>query len=120
MTVFGVAITVYVAGYAVYFAFAFRRRAGEAINTVGVPIHDAPKLEFWWTLLPTILLVVLVFFTIVTWRQIHSSDDQAAALTMEVVAHQFDLRFRSREWPGRCPRRRAAAAMRCTSRPASQ
>jgi cytochrome c oxidase subunit 2 len=96
MTVFGVAITVYVTGYTIYFAIAFRRRAGEAINTVGVPIHDAPVLEFWWTLLPTILLVVLMFFTIVIWKQIQFPTT-AAALTMEVVAHQFTFEFR---YPG--------------------
>jgi cytochrome c oxidase subunit 2 len=96
MTVFGVAITVYVTGYTVYFAYIFRRRADEPINTVGVPIHDAPKLEFWWTVLPTILLVVLMAFTIVVWKQIQFPST-APALTMEVVAHQFVFEFR---YPG--------------------
>jgi cytochrome c oxidase subunit 2 len=96
MTVFGAAITIYVTGYTAYFAFVFRRRADEPINTVGVPIHDAPKLEFWWTLLPTVLLIVLMVFTIVVWKQIQFPDT-SAALTMEVVAHQFNFEFR---YPG--------------------
>jgi cytochrome c oxidase subunit 2 len=96
MTVFGVAITVYVSGYTAYFAFVFRRRPGESIYTVGVPIHDAPKLEFWWTLLPTILLVVLMGLTISVWKQIQFPDT-AAALTTEVIGHQFNWEFR---YPG--------------------
>ena len=96
MTVFGSAITIYVSGYTAYFAWVFRRRPGEPVNTVGVPIHDAPKLEFWWTLLPTLLLVVLMAFTIVVWKQINFPTT-AADLTMEVVAHQFNFEFR---YPG--------------------
>ena len=96
MTVFGAAITVYVTGYTIYFAYVFRRRVGEPINTVGVPIHDAPKLELWWTILPTLLLVVLMGFTIAVWKQIQFPDT-AAALTMEVVGHQFNWEFR---YPG--------------------
>jgi cytochrome c oxidase subunit 2 len=96
MTVFGAAITIYVTGYTAYFAFVFRRRADEPINTVGVPLHDAPKLEFWWTLLPTLLLFVLMAFTIIVWKQIQFPTT-AAALTMEVVAHQFNFEFR---YPG--------------------
>jgi cytochrome c oxidase subunit 2 len=96
MTVFGVAITVYVSGYVAYFAWVFRRRPDEDINTVGVPIHDAPKLEFWWTVLPTILLIILMYLTIVAWKQIQFPTT-AAALTTEVVAHQFYFEFR---YPG--------------------
>ena len=96
MLIFGAAITLYVHGYVIYFAIVFRRRRGEAINTVGVPIHDAPKLELWWTVLLTILLVVLMYFTIVVWKRIQFPTT-ATNLTMEVVAHQFNFEFR---YPG--------------------
>jgi cytochrome c oxidase subunit 2 len=96
MTVFGAAITIYVTGYTAYFAIVFRRRADEPLNTVGIPIHDSPRLEFWWTLLPTLLLVVLMGFTIAEWKQVQFPDTPAA-LTMEVVAHQFNFEFR---YPG--------------------
>jgi len=96
MTVFGVAITIYVTGYVAYFAWVFRRRAGEPINTVGVPIHDSTKLEIWWTVLPTLLLVVLMVYTIVVWKQLQFPNT-AASLTTEVVAHQFYFEFR---YPG--------------------
>jgi cytochrome c oxidase subunit 2 len=96
MTVFGAAITIYVTGYTAYFAWIFRRRKGEPINTVGIPIADAPKLELWWTVLPTLLLVVLMAFTIVVWKQIQFPNT-VAALTMEVVGHQFNWEYR---YPG--------------------
>jgi cytochrome c oxidase subunit 2 len=96
MTVFGAAITIYVSGYTAYFAWAFRRRADEPINTVGVPVHHSAKLEFWWTVLPTALLVILMAASIVAWKQIYFPGT-AAALTMEVIAHQFNFEFR---YPG--------------------
>src|SRR5690242_2516727 len=43
MMVFGLAICVYVTGYVVYFAYVFRRREGEPLDTIGVQIHHAPK-----------------------------------------------------------------------------
>lgn len=96
MLVFGSAILVYVCGYVALFAVVFRRRADEPATTVGVPIHDSPKLEFWWTVLPTILLVVLMYLTIVAWKQVQFPS-AATALTTEVVAHQFNFEFR---YPG--------------------
>jgi cytochrome c oxidase subunit 2 len=96
MSVFGGAICIFVTGYVIYFAYAFRRRPGEAANSIGVQIHDAPRLEFWWTLLPTLLLVVLMGFSIVVWHDVQFPG-QATALTMEVVAHQYNFEFR---YPG--------------------
>jgi heme/copper-type cytochrome/quinol oxidase subunit 2 len=96
MGVFGFAIFAYVTGYVVYFAIVFRRRADEPATTIGVQIHDAPALEFWWTAIPTLLLAVLVVLTIIVWQRIQFPK-VAPALTMEVVAHQFDFEFR---YPG--------------------
>ena len=56
MAVFSGAILIFVAGYVIYFAIVFRARASDTADTVGVQVHDAPKLEFWWTVLPTLLL----------------------------------------------------------------
>ncbi len=96
MSAFGSAITVYVSGYVLYFALVFRRRPGEARSTVGVQIHDAPKLELWWTVLPTLLLVVLLFMCIAEWYKM-SFPPTAPALTLETVGHQFNWEYR---YPG--------------------
>ena len=96
MTVFGVAIAVYVNGYVLYFAVAFRARRDDPPNAIGVPIHHASKLEIWWTVLPTLLLIVLMYLSIVVWKQIQFPQG-ATNLTMEAVGHQFNWEFR---YPG--------------------
>lgn len=96
MSVFASAIMVYVTGYVVYFVIAFRARPEDASDTIGVPIHDSPKLEFWWTVLPSILLAVLTAWSIAVWYKIYFGTG-APALTTEVVAHQFYFEVR---YPG--------------------
>ena len=96
MSVFGAAIFFFVAGYVIYFAVVFRRRADEPAETIGVQIHHAPKLEFWWTLLPSILLIVLMGLSINVWYKIQFGSF-APALTTEVVARQFNFEVR---YPG--------------------
>jgi cytochrome c oxidase subunit 2 len=96
MAVVGSAIFFYVAGYVVYFAIVFRRRVGEASNTIGIQVDDAPKLEFWWTVIPTLLLVILTGFSIVVWAKIQFAAT-TTGLTMEVIGHQFYFEYR---YPG--------------------
>ncbi|MBV8151284.1 MAG: hypothetical protein JOY59_06985, partial [Candidatus Eremiobacteraeota bacterium] len=42
MAVFGNAIQIFVTGYVIYFAIAFRARKGEPDDRLGVQVHDAP------------------------------------------------------------------------------
>ncbi len=96
MSVFGNAIFFYVAGYVVYFCVVFRRRRDEPASTIGVQIHDAPSLEFWWTYFPVVLLAALIVMSVWIWGKIFFPT-VAPALTMEVVGHQFYFEFR---YPG--------------------
>lgn len=96
MAVFGGAIMIFVTGYVIYFAIAFRARSSDAPDTVGVQIHDAPKLELWWTVFPTVLLIVLTGFSIVVWYKIQFGTG-ATGLTTEVIGHQFYFEYR---YPG--------------------
>ncbi len=96
MAVFGSAITVYVAGYVIYFAVVFRRRPGEDVRSIGVQIHDAPKLELWWTVLPSLLLVVLMVLCIQEWFKMQFPAT-APAVTLEAIGHQFNWEYR---YPG--------------------
>lgn len=96
MSVFGFAIFMYVTGYVIYFVTVFHRRPGEHPHTVGVPIHDAPKLEFWWTVIPTLLLILLTGMSIAVWAKIQFGTG-AVGLTMEVIGHQFYFEYR---YPG--------------------
>jgi len=96
MAVFGNAIMIFVGGYVIYFAIVFRARASDPPDTIGVQIHDAPKLEFWWVVLPTLLLIVLTWISIVVWYKIQFGP-AVPALTTEVVGHQFYFEYR---YPG--------------------
>ena len=96
MAVFGGDIMIIVAGYVIYFCIAFRAGANDSPDTVGVPVHDHPKLEFWWTALPTLLLIILTAFSINVWHKIQFGVT-SPGLTTEVVAHQFFFEYR---YPG--------------------
>ena len=96
MSVFGFAILTYVSGYVIYFAIVFRRRAGEARETIGVQIHDHPKLELWWTIIPALILIALIWMSINVWYKVQFGNG-SPALTMEVVGHQFYFEYR---YPG--------------------
>lgn len=96
MSVFASAIMIFVGGYVIYFTIAFRARPGESDDMIGVPIHGVAKLEFWWTVLPALLLVALTAWSIAVWYKIYFGT-AAPALTAEVVAHQFYFEVR---YPG--------------------
>ena len=58
--------------------------------------HDNKKLEFFWTLIPAIVLTALVLFGSKTWLEITSKDEKELneALEIEVYAYQFGWNFR--------------------------
>jgi len=96
MSIFGNAILIFVTGYVIYFAIAFRAKPGESAETIGVPIHGHTKLEIWWTVVPTIFLIILVWLSIVVWYKIYFGT-AAPGLTAEVIGHQFYFEYR---YPG--------------------
>jgi cytochrome c oxidase subunit 2 len=90
-------IFVYVVGYLIYFCVAFRRRRDEPLSTIGVQVHDSHSLEFWWTLVPTILVAILAVLSVQVWARVQYGTGVPAALTVEVIGHQFNYEFR---YPG--------------------
>ncbi len=92
MSVLGNAIFVYVAGYLVYFSIVWRRRASDPPDAIGIQIHDAPKLELWWTIIPTIMVVFLAIFSVRIWWNMQNT--LGDVLTMEAIGHQFKYEFR--------------------------
>jgi cytochrome c oxidase subunit 2 len=95
LTVLGSAIFVYVAGFIVYFAIVWRRRPSDGPDAIGVQIHDAPKLELWWTIIPSILVITIAVFSVKIWANLQNTAGDV--LTMEAIGHQFKFEFR---YPG--------------------
>lgn len=88
----GTVLFVFVAGYLVYFSIAFRRRASDPPDAIGVQIHDNDKLELWWTLVPAIFVVVMAFFSIRIWYGIEVAQNNG--LVVEALGHQWFYTFR--------------------------
>jgi cytochrome c oxidase subunit 2 len=92
LSVFGNAIFVYVVGYIVYFSIVWRRRPSDGPDAIGIQIHDNPKLELWWTIIPTILMIIIAIFSVKIWANLQNT--LGDVLTMESIGHQFKFEFR--------------------------
>ena len=83
------AIFTLVAVVLVYSALRFRAAPGDESD--GPPVHGNTKLEIVWTVVPTILLIVMA-----TWAYLVLSDNEALAsdrLVVDVTAQQFAWQF---------------------------
>jgi cytochrome c oxidase subunit 2 len=78
--------------YTIYFGIVFRQPKNAPPNTIGVQIHDAPVLEFWWTAIPTILIIVLAIYSTKIWLDIQNT--QGDVLTVEAIGYQYGFQFR--------------------------
>jgi len=88
-------VFIFVIGYLLYFSLAFRRRSSDAPDAVGVQIHDSQSLEMWWTIVPTIFIIVLGIFSIKIWYGIQVQPN--SGLVVEAIGHQWFYDFR---YPG--------------------
>jgi len=71
----------------------FARRSNAGPNDIGVQIHDAPVLEFWWTAIPTILVRRwLAIYSTKIWLDIQNT--QGDVLTVEAISYQYGYQFR--------------------------
>lgn len=98
----GSVVYIIVIGYLLYFSFAFRGRRGDAPNAVGLPVRDNNRLEFWWTAVPTIFIIVLAVFSVYIWRQINLGQPNNG-LVMESIGHQWYYDFRYPKVKGTVP-----------------
>ncbi|HEY1429687.1 MAG TPA: cytochrome c oxidase subunit II [Candidatus Tumulicola sp.] len=92
MAATGTALYIFVAGYIVYFVFAFRARKSDPPDAIGVQIHDNHKLEFWWTVIPAVFVVLLSVVSIKIWYEIMLEPQNG--LVVQAIGHQFDFTFR--------------------------
>jgi cytochrome c oxidase subunit 2 len=92
MAATGSALWIFVAGYLVYFAIAFRVRPSDPPDAIGLQIHDNHKLEFWWTLLPSLFVVLLSIVSVRIWYEVMLEPQNG--LVVEAIGHQFYFSFR--------------------------
>jgi len=92
MAATGSALYVFIVGYLVYFAIVFRAKASDAPDAIGVQIHDNRKLEFWWTVIPVLFVVLLSIVSVRIWYEIEL--EPANGLVVEAIGHQFYFSFR--------------------------
>jgi cytochrome c oxidase subunit 2 len=88
----GSALFIFVAGYLVYFSVKYKRRADQPADAIGVQVHDNEKLEFWWTLVPTLFVIALAIFSIRIWYGINFAPNNT--LVVEALGHQWYYTFR--------------------------
>lgn len=81
-----------VAGYLLYFSFAFRARKSDAPDAIGIQVHDNKILEFWWAVIPIILVVVLSIASIKIWYAIEIQPNNG--MVVESIGHQWYFTFR--------------------------
>ncbi len=93
MAASGTALFLFVGGYLVYFSIAFRAKAGDAPDAIGAQVHDNRTLELWWTLIPTLFVVLLSVLSIRIWAQIQLAQP-ANGLVVESLGHQWYFTFR--------------------------
>lgn len=92
MAATGTALYVFVLGYLVYFTIAFRVRPSDPPDAIGVQVHDNRKLEFWWTLIPALFVVLLSIVSVRIWYEIMLEPQNG--LVVQAIGHQFDFTFR--------------------------
>jgi cytochrome c oxidase subunit 2 len=92
MAATGAALWIFIAGYLVYFAIAFRAKASDPPDAIGLQIHDNHKLEFWWTIIPAFFVVLLSIVSVRIWYRVMLEPEQG--IVVQAIGHQFYFSFR--------------------------
>ena len=73
-----------------YFAFKYKGEKGKK----AVFYADNDKLEFVWTIIPTIVLAGLIIYGLFTWSDIMFIDEDEDTIVIELYAQQFNWKAR--------------------------
>ena len=76
----------------ILFILRFRRRKATPAAAEGPQIHGNTRLEIFWTVVPSLMLLALAIFTFVKVPDVRAkagADEPRAALRVGVVGHQF-------------------------------
>ncbi len=92
MAATGTALYIFVCGYLIYFAIAFRVRPSDPPDAIGLQIHDNPKLEFWWAVIPVLFVILLSVISVRIWYEIMLEPENG--VVVQAIGHQFNFTFR--------------------------
>lgn len=73
-----------------YFAFKYKGEKGRK----AIFYTDNDKLEFIWTIIPTIVLAGLIIYGLFTWSEIMNVNEEDDPLMVELYAQQFNWKAR--------------------------
>ena len=95
VTVLGLGIGIFVFVLLVYVVWKFRAGPGRPDLRVPNPKTNDHRLEFWWTLIPSVILAAIFFASWVVIFEIDRPTNASSAdYTIEIVGHQWQWEFR--------------------------
>ena len=94
LIVLGLAAIVFVGveGFILYAVVRYRRQPGD--DVLPEQLHGNNTVEIIWTIIPTVIVFVLFFFSMLTLGEVEASSNVADATTVEVTGFQWQWSFR--------------------------
>jgi cytochrome c oxidase subunit II len=92
MLVIGGAIFLLVQGVLLYSIWKFKAPKGDTSD--GIPLHGNNALEFIWTLIPSIIVIILSIYSFIVWQETNAVPaDGVRVDTIRVTAARFAWTF---------------------------
>ena len=94
LIVLGLAAIVFVGveGFILYAVVRYRRQPGD--DVLPEQLHGNNTVEIIWTIIPTVIVFVLFFFSMLTLGEVEASSNVPDATTVEVTGFQWQWEFR--------------------------
>src|SRR6187549_4028026 len=94
LIVLGLAAVVFVGveGFILYAVVRYRRQPGD--DVLPEQLHGNNTVEIIWTIIPTVIVFVLFFFSMLTLGEVEASSNVPNATTVEVTGFQWQWTFR--------------------------
>jgi cytochrome c oxidase subunit II len=94
LIVLGLAAIVFVGveGFILYAVFRYRRQPGDEV--LPEQLHGNNTVEVIWTIIPTVIVFILFFFSMLTLGEVEASSNVEDATTVEVEAFSWGWSFR--------------------------
>ena len=74
-----------------YFSYRFR---GKDPSKKASYLVENDRLEFWWTVIPVVVLAGIILYGLYTWTEIMTVEENEEALMVELYAQQFNWKAR--------------------------